>query len=110
MILSVTAVHKSLGAAIQVLRYVFFVFLGLPSVVVLGSLSLFLVLYLQSLMVVFGISDFNVTSGALIPRRSTAHREGQQISFFGHLLLRLLLAVYDFFVYISLRDNGLKPE
>jgi hypothetical protein len=58
-----------------------FVFLRLPLVLFLVSLSLLLVLYIQSLLVVFGFFDFNETSGALSPRKSTAHREGRRISF-----------------------------
>jgi hypothetical protein len=48
----------------------------------------FLFLFVSFLTVTFSFTQFvnrvlyfNVTSGALIPRRSTAHREGRRISF-----------------------------
>jgi hypothetical protein len=86
-------------SSIQVLFFFFFVFLRLPLVLLPLSLSLFLVLYFQSLLVVFDFFDFNVTSGALIPRRSTAHLEGRRISFVRLLFLGLLFVVDVFVVY-----------
>jgi hypothetical protein len=41
----------------------------------------FLIVALSFTQFVSGFLYFNVTSGALIPRRSTAHREGRRISF-----------------------------
>jgi hypothetical protein len=41
----------------------------------------FLIVAFSFTQFVFGFLYFNVTSGALIPRRSTAHREGRRISF-----------------------------
>jgi hypothetical protein len=58
------------------------------------------------MLVVFAFLDFNVTSGAFIPRSSTAHREGRRISFVGLLFLDLLFVVDVFVVYISLPDDG----
>jgi hypothetical protein len=48
----------------------------------------------------------NVNSGALIPRRSTAHREGRRISFVKGFIIRYLCVVHVFVVYISRRDEG----
>jgi hypothetical protein len=49
---------------------------------------IFFFLVVCFLIVTFGFTQFvsgflyfNVTSGALIPRRSTAHREGRRVSF-----------------------------
>jgi hypothetical protein len=48
---------------------------------------------------------FNVNSGVLIPRSSTARREGWRISFARILFLVIMLVVNVFVVYISLRDD-----
>jgi hypothetical protein len=48
----------------------------------------------------------NVNSGALIPRRSTAHREGRRISFVKGFIIGYLFVVHVFVVYISRRDEG----
>jgi hypothetical protein len=71
----------------------FFIVLGLPVVLLPISLSSFLVLYFRPQLVVFGSFDFNVTSVALIPPRSTAHRQVRRIYF---LFLGLLFVVYVF--------------
>jgi hypothetical protein len=90
----------------------FFVFLRLPLVLLPVSLDFFsffffLILYCQSLLVVFAFLDFNVvTSRARTPRRSIAYREGRRISFVGLLFLGLLFVVDVFVVYLSLRDGG----
>jgi hypothetical protein len=47
----------------------------------------------------------NVNSGALIPRRSTAHREGRRISFVKGFIIGYLFLVHGFVVYISRRDE-----
>jgi hypothetical protein len=48
----------------------------------------------------------NVNSGALIPRRSTAHCEGRRISFVKGFIIGYLFVVHVFVVYISRRDEG----
>jgi hypothetical protein len=48
----------------------------------------------------------DVNSGALVPRRSTAHREGRGFLLSRVLFLIILLVVYVFVVYISLLDDG----
>jgi hypothetical protein len=45
-------------------------------------------------------------SGALILRRSTAHREGRRISFVKGFIIGYLFVVHVFVVYISRRDEG----
>jgi hypothetical protein len=58
-------------------------------------------------VLLFFLSFFclNVNSGALIPRRSTAHREGRRISFVKGFIIGYLF-VHVFVVYISSRDEG----
>jgi hypothetical protein len=48
----------------------------------------------------------NVNSGALIPRRSTAHREGRRISFVKGSIIGYLFVVHVFVVHISRLDEG----
>jgi hypothetical protein len=55
---------------------------------------------------VFFFFCLNVNSGALIPRRSTAHREGRRISFVKGFIIGYLFVVHVFVVYISRRDEG----
>jgi hypothetical protein len=55
--------------------------------------------------VVFSFFCLNVNSGALIPRRSTAHREGRRISFVKGFIIGYLF-VHVFVVHISRRDEG----
>jgi hypothetical protein len=55
---------------------------------------------------VFAFFCLNVNSGALIPRRSTAHREGRRISFVKGFIIGYLFVVHVFVVYISRRDEG----
>jgi hypothetical protein len=59
-------------------------------------------------VLLFFLSFFclNVNSGALIPRRSTAHREGRRISFVKGFIIGYLFVVHVFVVYISRRDEG----
>jgi uncharacterized membrane protein len=60
------------------------------------------------IVLLFFLSFFslNVNSGALIPRRSTAHREGWRISFVKGFIIGYLFVVHGFAVYISRRDEG----
>jgi hypothetical protein len=68
--------------------------------------------YLHVEQIVFAFLFFlsffclNVNSGALIPRRSTAHREGRRISFVNGFIIGYLFVVHVFVVYISRRDEG----
>jgi hypothetical protein len=48
----------------------------------------------------------NANSGALIPGRSTAHREGRRISFVKGFIIGYLYVVHVCVVYISRRDEG----
>jgi hypothetical protein len=49
---------------------------------------------------------FECNSGALIPRKTTAHREGRRISFVKGFIIGYLFVVHVFVVYISRRDEG----
>jgi hypothetical protein len=53
---------------------------------------------------------FNVNSGALIPRRSTAHREGRRISFVKGFIIGYLFVVHVVVVYISRRDKSINQS
>jgi hypothetical protein len=66
----------------------------------------FLIVVFSFTQFVSGFLYFNVTSGALIPRRSTAHREGRRISFVWYWSLVYFVCQYVVVVYISLRDDG----
>jgi hypothetical protein len=58
------------------------------------------------LFVYFSFLGVNVDSGALIPRRSTAHREGRRISFLKGPIIGYLFVVHVFVVYISRGDEA----
>jgi hypothetical protein len=75
-----------LGGSGQVLRWVVICFFIIIIIIII--IIIFVRLFVCSLIVTFsftqfvsGFPYFNVTIGALIPRRSTAHREGRRISF-----------------------------
>jgi hypothetical protein len=63
-------------------------------------------LHVDRVVLVFFCFCLNVNSGALIPRRSTAHREGRRISFVKGYIIGYLYVVHVFVVYISRRDEG----
>jgi hypothetical protein len=81
------SVPKSLAAAVKLCSWVvvcffFFFFVFLCLFIYFVSLFVcFLIVAFSFTQFVSGFLYFNVTSGALIPRRSTAHREGRRISF-----------------------------
>jgi hypothetical protein len=76
------SVPKSLAAAVKLCSWVvsFFFFLCFFFFFVCLFVC-FLIVAFSFTQFVSGFLYFNVTSGALIPRRSTAHREGRRISF-----------------------------
>jgi hypothetical protein len=76
------SVPKSLAAAVKLCSWVvrfFFLYVYFFSFVCL--FVCFLIVAFSFTQFVSGFLYFNVTSGAFIPRRSTAHREGRRISF-----------------------------
>jgi hypothetical protein len=85
------SVPKSLAVAVKLCSWVvffFFVFFFFFFFFFFYVYFFFVCLFVCFLIVAFSFTQFvsgflyfNVTSGALIPRRSTAHREGRRISF-----------------------------
>jgi hypothetical protein len=81
------SVPKSLAAAVKLCSWVvcffffFFFFFFYVYFYFVCLFVCFLIVAFSFTQFVFGFLYFNVTSGALIPRRSTAHREGRRISF-----------------------------
>jgi hypothetical protein len=86
------SVPKSLAAAVKLCSWVvvcfFFCFFLFFLFFIFYVFFYFVCLFVCFLIVAFSFTQFvsgflyfNVTSGALIPRRSTAHREGRRISF-----------------------------
>jgi hypothetical protein len=83
------SVPKSLAAAVKLCSWVvvcfcfcfFFFFFFNVFFLFVCLFVCFLIVAFSFTQFVSGFLYFNVTSGALIPRRSTAHREGRRISF-----------------------------
>jgi hypothetical protein len=74
------SVPKSRAAAVKLCSWVVAVFFFVSFFFVCLFVC-FLIVAFSFTQFVSGFLNFNVTSGALIPRRSTAHREGRRISF-----------------------------
>jgi hypothetical protein len=95
-----------LGCCLFLFFYLFFLFYFYVYVYFVCLFVCFLIIAFSFTQFVSGFLYFNVTSGALIPRRSTAHREGRRISLYRYWSLVYFVCQYVVVVYISLRDDG----